>query len=420
MKYGLIGEHLPHSFSKEIHESIADYSYELCELSSCELDSFMRQTDFKGINVTIPYKQTVMPYLNEIDPAAREVGAVNTIVNKNGKLYGYNTDFYGLRALTLRVRRDLTRLHVLILGTGGTSRTAKAVAADLGAKKITVIGRRAGDGVITYEEAYETCTDAQFIINTTPCGMFPNQDGTDKISAVPIDISRFPALVGVVDAVYNPLRTNLVVDAIERGIAAEGGLYMLTAQAVKASEIFRGCTLDDGVTERVFADIKRSKENIILTGMPGSGKSTVGKALAWKLDRQFVDTDDLIVKKAGRQITDIFAELGESGFRDIESEVIREAAATYSGAVIATGGGAILRDANVRALKRCGMIFFINRPLSAIIPTGDRPLSSNEEALKRRFEERYDRYLSTCNFEIKTDEVIAHTVDNITGNFLSL
>ena len=216
---------------------------------------------------------------------------------------------------------------------------------------------------------------------------------------------------------YNPLRTNIVLDALERGLPAEGGLYMLTCQAVKASEIFRDTQIDDSVTESIFADIKAAKENIVLTGMPGSGKSTVGKALAEKLGRQFIDTDALIVEKAGKPITDIFAECGEEGFRDLESAVIKEVAATVTGAVIATGGGAILRDCNIRALKRGGLIFFINRSLSAILPTDDRPLSSNEEALKQRFEERYDRYLSTCNFEIKTDEVVSHTVDFIIKNF---
>jgi len=420
MQYGLIGEHLPHSFSKEIHEKIADYTYDLCELKPSEVEAFMKAADFKAINVTIPYKQTVIPYLHEIDPAACEIGAVNTVVNRNGKLFGYNTDFYGLLGLIKRQRDNLEGLKVLILGAGGTSRTARAVAKHLGAASITVADIVPADGVILYDEVYEHHTDAQFMINTTPCGMFPNQDGTDKMPPAAIDISRFPSLVGVIDVVYNPIRTNLVLDAADRGLPAEGGLYMLTEQAVKASEIFRDTAIDSSVTEKIFSELKHSKENIVLTGMPGSGKTTVGNALAKKLGREFIDTDVKIVEKAGKSITEIFAEIGEDGFRDLETEVIREVTASVTGAVVATGGGVILRDVNIRMLKRNGVIFFLNRDLSAIIPTSDRPLSSNEEALKRRFKERYSRYLSTCNFEIVTDEVLSHTVDIVTTKFFNI
>ncbi len=418
MKYGLIGEHLPHSFSKEIHAKIAPYSYELCELTPCEVGSFMMHRDFDGINVTIPYKQTVIPFLHEIDDAARKIGAVNTIVNRGGKLYGYNTDFYGMTALIKHLALDFTHAKVLILGTGGTSKTAVAVSEFLGAASIIVVSRNAKDTTISYEDAYQNHTDTDFIINTTPCGMFPYPDGKDGMAGTPIDLSKFPKIRGVVDAVYNPLRTNLVMDALERGIPAEGGLYMLVAQAIKAAEYFMNTTLDDSLYESIYHEILLSKENIVLTGMPGSGKSTVGKILSGKMNREFCDTDIEIIKKAGKEIQDIFSEIGNDGFREIEATCIAEAANNKQGAVIATGGGAILRDDNVRALKRTGRIYFLNRALDKIIPTDDRPLSKDRKALEARFRERYSRYIGTCDMEIKSDEVLEHTVSAIQEDFL--
>ncbi len=418
MKYGLIGEHLPHSFSKEIHAKIAPYTYELHELEKYELDGFMKAKDFIAINVTIPYKKDVIPYLDEIDENAEKIGAVNTIVNKNGKLYGYNTDFFGMKTLILKLGLDLSGRKVMILGTGGTSNTAVAVSEALGAKEIIIVGRNAKNGVISYGDAYAAHTDIDFIINTTPCGMFPYPDGNENIAGTPIDLEKFPNVKGVIDAVYNPLRTNLVMNAIEKGIPAEGGLYMLVAQAVVAAEKFMDTTLDTSLTDRIFAEIEASKENIVLTGMPGSGKSTVGKILAEALNRKFIDTDAEIVKKAGKEITDIFAEVGNDGFRQLEAEVIASVSSENSGAVIATGGGAILRDDNIRALKRNGKIFFLNRPIENIVPTSDRPLSLDRTALEARFRERYGRYLATCDTEIKTVECPADVANKIKEDFL--
>ena len=427
MKYGLIGEHLPHSFSKEIHALCADYEYELCELTRDAVGDFMQKADFSAINVTIPYKQTVMPYLYEIHGQAQAIGAVNTVVKKDGRLYGYNTDFYGMLALVKRIGIELRGKKVLVLGTGGTAHTARAVIAAEGARELITVERwtEPDKNIISYEEAYERHTDADVIFNTTPCGMFPYADGGPDIVGTPIDISRFPSLCGVVDVVYNPLRTNLIVDAKERGIPAEGGLYMLVGQAVVASRIFLGERIEDVAKDpetykeidRVFDLIIRQKENIVLTGMPGSGKSTVGKALARALGKPFYDTDEIIVKMAGKPITEIFSELGETGFRKLESEAVIKTANEKSGAIIATGGGAILRDDNVRALKRNGRLYFLNRSLSALLPTADRPLASSAEAIKKRFEERYDRYIATADREIVTDEVIEHTVNKIIEDF---
>ncbi|MBQ3489840.1 MAG: shikimate dehydrogenase [Clostridia bacterium] len=419
MKYGLIGEHLPHSFSKEIHAKIENYPYELHEIKKEDLDEFMRKKEFTAINVTIPYKKDVIPYLFEIEENAERIGAVNTIVNRNGKLYGYNTDFFGMRALIQKLGLDFYRRKVVILGTGGTSNTAIAVSEALGAKEIITVGRTAKKDVITYSELYRCHTDADFIINTTPCGMFPYPDGNEKIAGTPISLESFSGLKGVVDAVYNPLRTNLVMNARERNIPAEGGLYMLTAQAVAASEKFLNASFDRTLNDRIFHEIYKSKENIVLSGMPGSGKSTVGKILASILNRTFIDTDEEIVRLAGKEITDIFAEIGNEGFRRLESEIIHYISSEYQGAVIATGGGAILRDDNVRALKRNGKIYFLNRPLEQIVPTADRPLALDYAALKARFEERYERYLSTCDKAIKTLESPEKTANLIKEDFFN-
>jgi shikimate dehydrogenase len=417
MKYGLIGEHLPHSFSKEIHAKIADYTYELCELEKHELDGFMTKKDFIAINVTIPYKKDVIPYLTEIDENAKKIGAVNTIINRDGTLYGYNTDFFGMSALIRRIGVDLFGKKVAILGTGGTSNTAIAVCEALGARQTVVVGRSAKNGAISYSDLYRDHTDVDYIINTTPCGMYPYPDGNETIAATPVDLSAFPSLKGVTDAVYNPLRTNFIMDARERGIPAEGGLYMLVAQAVVAAEKFMGRSMDPSVTDRIFSEIQASKENIVLSGMPGSGKSTVGKYLAKTLNRKFIDTDEEIVRQTGKEITEIFAEVGSGGFRKIEAEVVARVSSENQGAVIATGGGAILRDDNVRALKRGGKIYFLNRPIEDIVPTADRPLALDRAALEARFRERYARYLSTCDREIINTQSPEIAANMITEDF---
>ena len=417
MKYGLIGEHLPHSFSKEIHAKIADYIYELHEIEKDKLDAFMIAKDFIAINVTIPYKKDVIPYLSEVDENAKRIGAVNTIVNRDGKLFGYNTDFFGMSALIKKIGLDFKGKKVAVLGTGGTSNTAIAVCEALGAKQTIVVGRTAKNGVITYEELYQKHYDTDYLINTTPCGMYPYPDGNEKIAGTAVDLSLFPSLKGVVDAVYNPLRPNFVMDALERGIPAEGGLYMLVAQAVVAAEKFMDKTIDPSVTDRIFNEIRASKENIVLSGMPGSGKSTVGKYLSQMLNRKFIDTDEEIVKQTGKEITDIFAEIGNEGFRRIEAEVIARVSSENQGAIIATGGGAILRDDNVRALKRNGKIYFLNRPIENIVPTADRPLALDRAALEARFCERYARYLSTSDQEINTVESVWKTAKMISEDF---
>ena len=410
MKYGLIGEKLSHSFSKEIHASLADYEYEIVEIARDKLDEFMKAKDFVAINVTIPYKEQVIPYLDFVSDKAKEIGAVNTIVNRSGKLFGYNTDFSGMTDLINHAGIEVKDKKVLILGTGGTCKTSLAVVKALGAREIYTVSRAAKDGVITYDEAYEKHLDAEIIVNTTPVGMYPNIDG------LPIDPTRFPRLEGAIDAIYNPLRTRFVQKSVECGARAEGGLYMLVAQGVRASEIFLDCKYSEEEADKVYKKILRSKENIVLSGMPGCGKSTIGKMLAERLGRPFIDLDEEIVKTAGKPITEIFAERGESFFRDFETEVAHNVA-RISGAIIATGGGAILRDENVRLLRQNGRIYFLDRPLEQLLPTADRPLASSAEAIKSRYEERFPRYCSVCDVHIKTDGIAEHTVEEIIKEF---
>lgn len=396
MEYGLIGEHLPHSFSKIIHEKLAPYTYELHELRPDEVDGFMKAREFKGINVTIPYKQTVIPYLDEISDQARLICAVNTIVNRDGKLIGYNTDYFGMKSLIDKIGIKVAGRKVLILGTGGTSKTARAVVTDMGAAEVYRVSRTGREGALTYEEAYEKHADADILINTTPCGMYPNIDDC------PVDLGRFTNLSGVVDAIYNPLRTVLILEAQKRGIPAEGGLYMLVIQAVYAAEYFADMKIDSAKSNEVFTQILNSKRNIVLTGMSLAGKTTLGTILSDKLDRTLEDTDQMIIRKEQRTITDIFAKDGEGYFRDLETEMCRELA-SQTGLVIATGGGAVLRKENVDALKKNGCIIFLDRPFDQILPADDRPLANTKEKVAALLKKRYPIYKSTCDESISND-----------------
>jgi shikimate dehydrogenase len=413
MQYGLIGAKLSHSYSPELHAAFADYDYQLCELTEAEIHAFFQKKDFQGINVTIPYKTTVLPYLYEVDDNALAIGAVNTIVNRDGKLYGYNTDFFGLTKLIHRIGVSLAGKTVLVLGSGGTSRTACTVAIAEGAKEVQVVGRTARRGVITYEDAYERFSHADYIINTTPVGMYPNE------CATPIDLSRFPRLAGVVDAIYNPLCTELVLAARERGIPAEGGLYMLVAQAAEACRLFTGKTYSTTEIEQVYQRLLQEKENIYLIGMPGSGKSTVGKLLAEELDFPFFDTDQEILFQSGvNNISTIFATQGEAAFRDMESRVVSMLASGVRGAVIATGGGAILRAENVRAMHRSGRVYFLDRPLAEILPTADRPLANDREAIAKRYKERYQIYCSAAHVRIPVCGDAATVAESVRKDFI--
>ena len=390
MKYGLIGEKLSHSFSKEIHESLADYTYEIRELTPDEVAPFLEAREFEGINVTIPYKEKVIPHLDSVSDAAKKIGAVNTIKKIDGKLIGDNTDFYGMREMILRAGIEVGGKKALILGTGGTSKTAKAVLADLGAKELITVSRQASENTVTYENAIALHSDAEIIVNTTPLGMYPKTEG------MPIDIAHFPNLSGVIDAVYNPLRTRLILEAEKRGIPATGGLMMLILQAAKASEIFLGCKYGEKEVSDVIKKIFTAKENIVLIGMPGSGKSTIGKLIAEMTGRAFIDTDTALQEMTGKHPSEIIRESGEDTFRDIETQAVREVS-KKSGIVIATGGGIVKRSKNIPLLRQNGKILYLDCPTDELPVTPDRPLSSSREAIEELHRTRHPLYTAAAD-----------------------
>lgn len=412
MEYGLLGKVLAHSFSPEIHALIGDYDYKLVELAEDRVEGFLKDRDFKAINVTIPYKQTVMPFLDEISESAKAIGAVNTVVNRGGKLYGYNTDFDGLKALVESLIPSLQGMKVLILGSGGTSHTAQAVAKSMGAEKIVVASIEGEEGTVSYDEAKTLHADADFLINTTPCGMFPN------IHSVAVDLDVFTNLKALADVVYNPLRTELVMRARAKGIPAKGGLYMLTMQGFKAAEHFFGREIEKSRADEIFNTIIKRRENIVLSGMPSSGKTTVGTILAEDLGRPIYDIDALIVKRAGCEISEIFEKNGEQYFRDLESAVIAEEVAPLTGAIIATGGGAVLREENVKNLKKNGKLIFLDRDLSLLTPTADRPTASDMEAMKKRFEQRYGIYTATADVKVNGSLSAEEVAKSVKEEFL--
>lgn len=401
MEHGLIGDRLGHSFSKVIHESIMDYKYDLVELDENEFDIFMKARDFKAINVTIPYKRAVIDYLDEIDNNVARIGTCNVVVNKDGRLYGYNSDYYGLRELIRVNGIEIKDRKCLILGSGGTSHTAYYVLKDMGAKDIQTVSRNKREGVITYDEAREL-KDTQIIVNTTPKGMYPDDNGQC------IDIECFENLEGAVDVIFNPLRTNFILKAQEKGIKTAAGLYMLVAQAVKAIEYFKDIELDKKLIDDIYRRILKEKENIVLIGMPGCGKSTI----AALLDKDYLDTDRLIEEKYGRPPGTIIEEEGEKSFRDKESEVIAEVS-KLSGKVISTGGGAVLRKENTDRLKRNGRLFYLQRELEKLQTGNGRPLSKDFESLKKLYEDRKEIYLKSADICIDNNSTVQECIRRI-------
>ena len=396
MRYGLIGEKLGHSFSKIIHEKLADYTYDLIPLSLEELDVFMREKEFSAINVTIPYKETVIPYLDEVDPKAAKMGAVNTVVQRNGKLFGYNTDYFGFRYMLEHNHIQIAGKKVLVLGRGGASKAVIAVLEDMGAAEIHTIYYKIAEDSISYETCYALHTDTQVIVNTTPVGMYPNSGHT------PIDLTPFTKLEAVADVVYNPLRTRLVLDAEEKGCQAIGGLEMLVGQAKYAVEIFMDQSLPEDSIDVVYKDLMAERRNLVLIGMSGCGKSTLGKLAAEKLGKTFVDTDAEIIKRIGMSIADYFAAYGEDSFRKVESEVVQEIS-TQNNLVISTGGVVIKNPENIRWLKGNGTVIWIQRDPELLESGNGRPLVPDQEAVRRLYKERLPLYTAAAETIIEND-----------------
>ena len=400
MEYGLLGERLGHSFSPQIHRDLAGYDYQLLPTPPEAVEDLFARRAFQGLNVTIPYKRTVMPLCDEIDPRAAAIGAVNTVVNRNGRLTGYNTDIDGFLYMARRAGVDMAGKKVVILGSGGTSRTARAAAGELGAREIVTVSRHGEDNY----QNLSRHADAQVLVNTTPVGMYPNWGQS------PVSLESFPALEGVLDVVYNPLRTALLLQAEERGLPCSCGLPMLVAQAKRAAELFTGQNINDSRTEAVLHGLREQLTSIVLIGMPGCGKTTVGRALAGKLGRTFVDLDEEIVRRAGTSIPEIFAREGEAGFRERESALVREFG-ERTGLVVSTGGGVVTRRENYIPLKQNGLLLHLRRDPAAL-PTDGRPLSqaTAPEELWRR---RAPLYAAFADGEIDNNGTLAGTLEQI-------
>ena len=407
MEYGLIGSKLGHSYSKIIHEMLCGYRYDLCPLpTEEEARAFLTRRAFKAINVTIPYKRLVMGSCSYIDPCAKAIGAVNTVVNRNGLLYGYNTDYLGFAYLADAHGVEFTGRTVLILGTGGTHNTTSAVAKDKGAARVLTVSRHPDPekGELSYAEAVHSGAD--IVINTTPAGMYPN------VGVCNLDVAAMPRLEAVLDVVYNPDKTELILRAEEAGVpVAVGGLEMLVAQAVYAAEYFLDRKFDDAPAEirAITAQLRKEQLNVALIGMPSCGKTTIGRALADRLGKRFVDLDEEIVRAAGRSISDLFAAEGEDGFRAREAEQTARFA-REGRQVLSCGGGVVKRPENLRALRQNGVVLFIDRPLDALTVGGGRPLSTSAEALKTMEAQRRPLYLAAADAVIPNETTVADAV----------
>lgn len=400
MRCGLLGRKLGHSYSPQIHSYLSSYSYQLFENEPEEVKAFLLSNDYDALNVTIPYKKDVIPYLDELSPVAQKMGAVNTIVrDKNGKLIGHNTDYFGFLSTIQKTGLSVSGKKVLVLGSGGAASTAIVVLKELGADMI-VISRTGSDNYGNIERH----ADASVIINATPVGMFPNNGES------PVSLDFFPNLEGVIDMIYNPARTALLLEAERRGIVAENGLWMLVAQAKESAEWFTGSTLSNSLIPLIHKKLQKQMENIVLVGMPGCGKSTVGKYLSDKTGKQFFDADQEIEKYAGESIPEIFRKYGEDRFRQIESSVLCELG-KRSGCIIATGGGCITRAENYNHLHQNSAIIWLQRDPN-VLPTNGRPLSQKDK-LWDMYAIRSPLYAKFADYTVENNTTAQDAVDKI-------
>lgn len=400
MRCGLLGEHLTHSYSPQIHALLGDYSYELFEVAPEKLGEFLQAGEFDGLNVTIPYKRAVIPYCAELSAAAREMGSVNTLLRRpDGTLYGDNTDLDGFRWLLARGGGIRPGEKTLVLGTGGASQTVQAVLRAAGAE-VAVLSRRGESNYLTLPRH----ADARLVVNATPVGMYPNN------GARLIDLAQLPQCRCVLDLIYNPARTRLLLDAAARGIRCENGLSMLVAQAKRAAELFTGRDIPDAACTDILRRMEAQMHNLILVGMPGSGKTTVGSLLAVSLGRPFYDADGEIAKKLGCSIPAFFAQRGEAAFRAVETEVLAELG-KRSGCVIATGGGCVTRGENYDLLHQNGEIIWLRRSLTEL-PVEGRPVSQSR-SLPELYREREPAYRRFADFCVENEAAPEAAVEKI-------
>ena len=400
MKCGLLGRKLGHSYSPQIHDLLGDYSYVLFEKEPDELENFLKNGDFSGLNVTIPYKKEVIPYLSELSPTAKKMDCVNTVLRRSdGTLYGHNTDYFGFTSLVRHAGLSVAGKKVLVLGSGGASNTAVAALKDLGASPVVI--SRSGEN--NYQNLHRH-TDAAAIVNTTPVGMYPNT------GVSPIDLALFPHLEGVLDVIYNPARTQLLLDAEKLGIPQENGLWMLVAQAKEAAEVFTGGKIPDAVIEKIYRQLSYQMKNIVLIGMPGCGKTTIGTLLAEKLGRTLADADEKIIALAGKSIPEIFSQDGEPTFRDWETKALTELG-KQSGLVIATGGGCVTQKRNYPLLHQNGYLVWLERDWSKL-PTDGRPLSQAND-LGKMYAARKPLYEAFADIRVENTDTPEETVQKI-------
>lgn len=401
LKCGLLGEKLGHSYSPQIHSMLADYEYKLFEKSPEELEDFLKSGEFDGLNVTIPYKKSVMPYCAELSPTAAQIGSVNTIVRRSdGSLYGDNTDAFGFENLIVHNGIEVKGKKALVLGTGGASVTAQAVLKNLGASEVVVISRRGEDN---YENIAKHA-DAEIIANTTPVGMYPNN------GKAAVDLAQFPKLSGVLDVVYNPARTALLLQAEKLCIPCAGGLYMLVSQAKRSCELFTGKSIPDSEIDRIERVLSHRMQNIVIIGMPGSGKTAVSTMLAERLGRKIFDTDTIVSEKAGMTIPEIFAAQGEAGFRKLETEATAEVG-KLSGNIISTGGGVVTVADNYELLHQNGVIVWIERDTNKLARDG-RPISLSSD-LNELYAARLPLYERFADIKADNNGDINDTVNAI-------
>lgn len=414
MRYGLIGEKLGHSFSKDIHERIADYTFDLIPLSKEEFKTFMEKKEFTALNVTIPYKKDVIPYLDEMDEHAKAIGAVNTIVNRDGKLKGYNTDLTGFLYMVKKHNVHMEGKKVLIIGNGGASAAIQAVVQHESAGSMVIVDVVPGNGAISYDEMFSSHLDAEIIINTSPIGMYP------RIGNAPIDISMFHKCEAVLDVIYNPILTRLCFEAQEMDIKRVNGLEMLIAQAKQSVEFFLDKSIDDQIIDDIYQDMLRERCNIVLIGMPSAGKTTIGKMLENRMQKEFIDLDDIIIEKAGKSIPEIFEESGEAGFRAIETEAAIEVS-KLNNKIIATGGGTIKHKVNMDYLRQNGITIFIDRDVDKLISSDpNRPLSKSSDALAKMHAERLPLYQKYAAYVAVNNSDIESTVTEIVEAYHSI